>query len=211
MIPRCETLFFFRILFLFGSNPLSLTHLLFNRINKRFCSSKVSKTRRPLCFLLAAQKKTQTHTQCHYWPVQQEKESSMRVNKKWKKRKKSNWVLQTTTADEMSFFFSQPSLAQYEGVVFFLCQSIDKCWRIEIRRSIKHRRGEGRASILMLEEESNSTCICIFVSDSSSESNMAENDEPQIYKKRYKVDKKLGAGNFGTAYLVADLRAKNDA
>jgi NIMA (never in mitosis gene a)-related kinase len=35
---------------------------------------------------------------------------------------------------------------------------------------------------------------------------MAENEEPQIYKKRYKVDKKLGAGNFGTAYLVTDLR-----
>jgi hypothetical protein len=40
---------------------------------------------------------------------------------------------------------------------------------------------------------------------------MADNDEPQIYKKRYKVDKKLGAGNFGTAYLVTDLKAKNEA
>jgi NIMA (never in mitosis gene a)-related kinase len=39
---------------------------------------------------------------------------------------------------------------------------------------------------------------------------MAENDEPQIYKKRYKVDKKLGAGNFGTAYLVTDLKAKHE-
>jgi hypothetical protein len=39
---------------------------------------------------------------------------------------------------------------------------------------------------------------------------MAENDEPQTYKKRYKVDKKLGAGNFGTAYLVTDLKAKNE-
>jgi hypothetical protein len=39
---------------------------------------------------------------------------------------------------------------------------------------------------------------------------MAENDEPQIYKKRYKVEKKLGAGNFGTAYLVTDLKIKND-
>jgi len=39
---------------------------------------------------------------------------------------------------------------------------------------------------------------------------MAENDEPQIYKKRYKVDKKLGAGNFGTAYLVTDIKTKNE-
>jgi hypothetical protein len=39
---------------------------------------------------------------------------------------------------------------------------------------------------------------------------MTESEEPQIYKKRYKVDKKLGAGNFGTAYLVTDLRAKQE-
>ena len=39
---------------------------------------------------------------------------------------------------------------------------------------------------------------------------MAENDEPQIYKKRYKVDKKLGAGNFGTAYLVIDAKEKKE-
>ena len=39
---------------------------------------------------------------------------------------------------------------------------------------------------------------------------MAETEEPQIYKKRYKIDKKLGAGNFGTAYLVTDLRAKQE-
>jgi hypothetical protein len=31
---------------------------------------------------------------------------------------------------------------------------------------------------------------------------MAENEEPQIYKKRYKVDKKLGAGNFGKFLIV---------
>jgi len=40
---------------------------------------------------------------------------------------------------------------------------------------------------------------------------MADSDEPQIYRKRYKVDKKLGAGNFGTAYLVTDLKARNEA
>jgi hypothetical protein len=40
---------------------------------------------------------------------------------------------------------------------------------------------------------------------------MTENDEPQIYKKRYKVVKKLGAGNFGTAYLATDLKSKNDS
>lgn len=39
---------------------------------------------------------------------------------------------------------------------------------------------------------------------------MAENNESQIYKKRYKVDEKLGAGNFGTAYLVTDFKEKNE-
>jgi hypothetical protein len=39
---------------------------------------------------------------------------------------------------------------------------------------------------------------------------MAENNELQIYRKRYQIDKKLGAGNFGTAYLVTDLKAKNE-
>ena len=41
-------------------------------------------------------------------------------------------------------------------------------------------------------------------------SDMAENDEPQIYKKRYKIDKKLGAGNFGTAYLVTDAKIQSE-
>ncbi len=40
---------------------------------------------------------------------------------------------------------------------------------------------------------------------------MTENDEVQIFKNRYKVVKKLGAGNFGTAYLVTDLQRKNEA
>ena len=38
---------------------------------------------------------------------------------------------------------------------------------------------------------------------------MTDNEPLQIYKKRYRVIKKLGAGNFGTAYLVADLQRKN--
>ena len=42
------------------------------------------------------------------------------------------------------------------------------------------------------------------------EENMSDNDPPQIYKKRYKIDRKLGAGNFGTAYLVTDLKAKHE-
>lgn len=41
--------------------------------------------------------------------------------------------------------------------------------------------------------------------------NMTENDEPQIFKKRYKLIKKLGAGNFGTAYLVTDLQSRNES
>jgi hypothetical protein len=40
---------------------------------------------------------------------------------------------------------------------------------------------------------------------------MTEKDEPQIFKNRYKIVKKLGAGNFGTAYLVTDLKAKNES
>lgn len=40
---------------------------------------------------------------------------------------------------------------------------------------------------------------------------MSENEEPQIFRGRYKLTKKLGAGNFGTAYLVTDLKAKNEA
>ena len=36
---------------------------------------------------------------------------------------------------------------------------------------------------------------------------MNENDQPQMYKKRYKIVNKLGAGNFGIAYLVTDLQA----
>ncbi len=39
---------------------------------------------------------------------------------------------------------------------------------------------------------------------------MTENEEPQIFKKRYKIVKKLGAGNFGTAYLVTDLKTRNE-
>lgn len=39
---------------------------------------------------------------------------------------------------------------------------------------------------------------------------MSESDQPQLFKNRYKVAKKLGAGNFGTAYLVTDLKAKQE-
>jgi len=39
---------------------------------------------------------------------------------------------------------------------------------------------------------------------------MAETDEHQIYAKRYRIEKKLGAGNFGTAYLVTDLKMKTE-
>ena len=39
---------------------------------------------------------------------------------------------------------------------------------------------------------------------------MAETEGQQIYGKRYKIEKKLGAGNFGTAYLVTDLKAKTE-
>jgi serine/threonine protein kinase len=40
---------------------------------------------------------------------------------------------------------------------------------------------------------------------------MTENEEPQIFRKRYRIVKKLGAGNFGTAYLVTDLKARNES
>lgn len=39
---------------------------------------------------------------------------------------------------------------------------------------------------------------------------MSDNEEPQVFKKRYKIMKKLGAGNFGTAYLVTDLQSRNE-
>ena len=39
---------------------------------------------------------------------------------------------------------------------------------------------------------------------------MSETEEPQVFKERYKISKKLGAGNFGTAYLVVDLKARNE-
>lgn len=39
---------------------------------------------------------------------------------------------------------------------------------------------------------------------------MTENDAPQVFRQRYRIVKKLGAGNFGTAYLVTDLKAKNE-
>ena len=40
---------------------------------------------------------------------------------------------------------------------------------------------------------------------------MTDTDEPQIFKKRYKIVKKLGAGNFGVAYLVTDRQAYNES
>ena len=33
-------------------------------------------------------------------------------------------------------------------------------------------------------------------------------DEKRVIVNRYRVEKKLGSGNFGTAYLVKDLKAK---
>ncbi|CAF0885342.1 unnamed protein product [Adineta ricciae] len=40
---------------------------------------------------------------------------------------------------------------------------------------------------------------------------MTDTDEPQIFKKRYKIVKKLGAGNFGVAYLVTDRQVYNES
>ena len=40
---------------------------------------------------------------------------------------------------------------------------------------------------------------------------MSENEENQLFRKRYKIIKKLGAGNFGTAYLVKDLKDHNES
>ena len=33
-------------------------------------------------------------------------------------------------------------------------------------------------------------------------------DEKRVIVNRYRVEKKLGSGNFGTAYLVKDLKTK---
>lgn len=34
-------------------------------------------------------------------------------------------------------------------------------------------------------------------------------DQKRVVVNRYRVEKKLGSGNFGTAYLVADLKTTN--
>lgn len=34
-------------------------------------------------------------------------------------------------------------------------------------------------------------------------------EKKRVIVNRYRVEKKLGSGNFGTAYLVTDLKTKN--
>lgn len=36
------------------------------------------------------------------------------------------------------------------------------------------------------------------------------NSEKRVLGNRYRVEKKLGSGNFGTAFLVTDLNDEND-
>jgi serine/threonine protein kinase len=39
---------------------------------------------------------------------------------------------------------------------------------------------------------------------------MTEHDQSRLFRNRYQIVKKLGAGNFGTAYLVTDLNMKHE-
>jgi hypothetical protein len=36
------------------------------------------------------------------------------------------------------------------------------------------------------------------------------NDEKRVVSNRYRVEKKLGSGNFGTAFLITDLKDKKE-
>ena len=38
----------------------------------------------------------------------------------------------------------------------------------------------------------------------------ASNDEKRVIANRYRIEKKLGSGNYGTAYLVTDLRNNDE-
>lgn len=44
----------------------------------------------------------------------------------------------------------------------------------------------------------------------SSGSSSVPDDQKRVVVNRYRVEKKLGSGNFGTAYLVTDLKAKKE-
>ena len=35
-------------------------------------------------------------------------------------------------------------------------------------------------------------------------------DEKRIVSNRYRIEKKLGSGNFGTAFLITDLKEQNE-
>ena len=61
-----------------------------------------------------------------------------------------------------------------------------------------------------IRKDKRSLCKVMTFLVSDHNSKMGDKDEPQMYKKRYKIDKKLGAGNFGTAYLVTDLKSKTE-
>ena len=48
------------------------------------------------------------------------------------------------------------------------------------------------------------------VKKSESLSASVADDEKRIVGNRYRVEKKLGSGNFGTAFLVTDLKDNNE-
>jgi hypothetical protein len=37
-----------------------------------------------------------------------------------------------------------------------------------------------------------------------------QNDEKRVLANRYRIEKKLGSGNYGTAYLVTDLKDNDE-
>ena len=90
---------------------------------------------------------------------------------------------------------------QKETVEFFRQQHLIKC--VAFSSLYLHRRS---VKLEFYLSSLSSDCYSSF----QTRKTMAEGDEPQIYGKRYQIEKKLGAGNFGTAYLVTDLQAKTE-
>lgn len=48
-----------------------------------------------------------------------------------------------------------------------------------------------------------------IVQGRTSQSETVPDNQKRIVVNRYRVEKKLGSGNFGTAYLVKDLKTTN--
>jgi NIMA (never in mitosis gene a)-related kinase 11 len=52
--------------------------------------------------------------------------------------------------------------------------------------------------------------MALSLSRNLKKENLSSNDEKRIIANRYRVEKKLGSGNFGTAFLVTDLKENEE-